>query len=135
MSTQFAPAASQRRHCTVKASGLPPFQTPGTTVRSLPASGDPTMLGAVTTVGVPCGNAAIASDAGLAPCIRSPSTQWETPGTETQSVHCQNVQPWPFQSWAGTHGLLALVQCAIQSGAPAWAIAVESARYCSQKAG
>ena len=58
-----------------------------------------------------------------------------TPGTETQSVHCQNVQPLPFQSWAGTHGLLALVQCAIQSGAPASAIAVESARYSCQKAG
>ena len=93
------------------------------------------MLGGVESVGASCEYGAIAIDAGLAPFMRSPSAQWATPGTETQSVHCQNVQPRPFQFWAGTHGLLALVQCAIQSGVPAAATAVESARYCCQKAG
>src|SRR5437763_16819847 len=96
--------------------------------RSLPASGGPTMLGAAETVGSAVEYGAIARDAGLTPFIRSPSAQWATPGTDAQSVHCQNVQPRPFQSLAGTHGLLALVQCAIQSGVPAAATAVESAR-------
>ena len=59
------------------------------------------MLGAVASVGVSCEYGAISSDAGLAPFMRSPSVQWAMPGTEAQLVHCQNVQPRPFQFCGG----------------------------------
>ena len=56
-------------------------------------------------------------------------------GTETQFDHCQNLQPNPFQFWAGTSGWPALVQCAIQSSVPAAATAVEWPRCERQKRG
>ena len=61
--------------------------------------------------------------------------QWLIPGTETQFVHCQNVQPEPFQFWAGTSGWVADVQWAIQSGVPPTAAAVELPRFSFQKFG
>ena len=65
---------------------------------------------------------------GVVPFIRSPSVQWLIPGTARQFVHCQNVQPLPFQFWAGTRGCVADVQCAIQSEVPPAAAAVELPR-------
>jgi len=77
----------------------------------------------------------MAAAEGLPPFIRSPSAQCLRPFTARQFVHCQKVQPSPFQFWAGTVGWLDLVQCAIQSGVPAAAAAVELARYLFQKRG
>ena len=77
----------------------------------------------------------MATDARFAPFIRSPSLQCSIPGTETQFVHCQNLQPPPFQFCAGTSGLLLDVQCAIQRPVPATAAAVESPSCPFQKSG
>ena len=77
----------------------------------------------------------MATDERFVPFIRSPSLQCWIPGTETQSVHCQNLQPAPFQFCAGTVGLLFEVQCAIQRPVPAAAAAVESPRFPFQKSG
>jgi hypothetical protein len=77
----------------------------------------------------------MATAAGFAPFIRSPSAQRLSPFTAMQFVHCQKVQPLPFQFCAGTVGLVADVQCATQSGVPAAAAAVELARLPFQKSG
>src|SRR5579884_3891313 len=132
---QLAPAASQSLHWYANVSGLPPAQVPGTAARSSPASGAPTIVGGVERSGMPIGYGAIATEAGFVPFIRSPSVQWLIPGTETQLVHCQNVQPPPFQFPAGTNGLLLAVQCAIQRPVPAAAAAGESPRRPLQKSG
>jgi hypothetical protein len=67
--------------------------------------------------------------------MRSASAQCFIPLTETQFVHCQNVQPLPFQFAAGTIGFAAFVQCAIQSRVPASAAAVELPTLRLQKSG
>src|SRR5439155_3967084 len=40
------------------------------------------------------------------PLNQSTSTQPGTPGTFPQSEYCQNVHPWPSQSFAGTVGVV-----------------------------
>src|SRR3954469_6172154 len=132
---QLAPAASQRLHWNANVIGFPPSHVPGTAARSSPASACPTSVGGVERRGGPTGNGPIAAEAAFAPFIRSPSEQRLIPGTVTQFVHCQNVQPPPFQFWAGTSGWAADVQCAIQSGVPAAAAAVELPRFSFQKLG
>ena len=77
----------------------------------------------------------MATDESFVPFIRSPSLQCLIPGTETQFVHCQNLQPSPFQFCAGTSGEPLDVQCAIQSPVPAAAAAVESPSRPFQKSG
>jgi hypothetical protein len=77
----------------------------------------------------------MAAATGFAPFIRSPSAQCFRPFTAMQFVHCQNFHPLPFQFSAGTAGLVADVQCAIQSGVPASAAAVELARFRFQNSG
>jgi hypothetical protein len=52
--------------------------------------------------------------AATVPTYLSPSTHPEMPGTLSQSVHCQNVHPWPPQLLAGTLGF-DTPQFAIQS--------------------
>ncbi len=69
------------------------------------------------------------------PFIRSPSEQCAKPGTVEQSVHCQNVQPSPPQSAAGTSGAALFVQCAIQRWFPAAAKSDESPSALFQKSG
>ena len=119
----------------MKVSGLPPSQVPGTAASTWPACGAPTTVGGVESRGTPAGYGSMATAPGFVPFIRSPSAQCLRPETVTQSVHCQNFQPFPFQFWAGTVGLLFAVQWAIQRRVPAAAAAVESPRRPFQKSG
>ena len=135
IASQFAPAASQRRHWYANVSGLPPSHVPGTAASSCPACGGPTTVGGVERSGGPLGSGGMATAASFVPFIRSPSLQCLIPGTATQFVHCQNLQPVPFQFCAGTRGALLDVQCAIQRPVPAAAAAVESPRCPFQKSG
>src|SRR5215831_19293941 len=102
MDAQFAPAASQRRHWYVNMSGLPPSHVPGTAASNCPATDEPTMVGGVERSGTPLGYGSIATDVSPVPFMRSPSLQCLIPATETQFVHCQKLQPSPFQFCAGT---------------------------------
>ena len=115
--------------------GLPPSHAPGTAASNCPAWGAPTIVGGVERRGTPDGNGSMATDESFVPFIRSPSLQCLIPGTETQFVHCQNLQPSPFQFCAGTSGEPLDVQCAIQSPVPAAAAAVESPSRPFQKSG
>src|SRR5439155_6942010 len=128
-------AASQRLHWYVNVSGLPPSHRPGTAASNRPASGGPTIVGGVERRGRPLGYGSIATAASLVPFIRSPSLQCLIPGTETQSVHCQNLHPLPFQFCAGTAGELLEVQCATHRPVPAAATADESPRRPCQNSG
>ena len=115
--------------------GFPPSHKPGTAASNCPASGGPTMAGGVESSGRPIGYGWMATAASFVPFMRSPSVQCGTPGTDRQSVHCQNFQPSPFQFCAGTSGERLDVQCAIQRPVPAAAAAVESPRCPFQKSG
>src|SRR4029078_4623457 len=90
------------------------------------------IVGGLERSGRPLGKGSMVTAESLVPFIRSPSAQCVIPGTETQFVHCQNLQPSPFQFWAGTCGELLDVQWAIQRPVPAAAAAVESPRRPSQ---
>jgi hypothetical protein len=133
--TQFAPAASQRDHWYENLSGFPPSQVPGTAAMRRPATAGPTSVGGAERSGGPVGYGSIATAAGFVPFIRSASVHPFIPRTDAQSVHCQNVQPFPFQFLAGTDGWPLDVQCAIQRPLPAAAAAVESPRCDFQKRG
>ena len=112
------PAASQRCHWYVNATGLPPLHVPGTAVRMTPVFTVPTIVGGMLAAGAPDGYGGIAIGPGSGPAYRSPSTQLRKPGTAAQSVHCQNVQPRPPQFPAGTLGDPPFVQCATHKWYP-----------------
>src|SRR5437764_10195891 len=115
--------------------GFPPSHVPGTAASSCPATDGPTMVGGVERSGAPLGYGWMATDASLVPFMRSPSLQCLIPGTETQFVHCQNLQPSPFQFLAGTVGPLFEVRRAIQRSVPAPAASVQAPRRPFQRSG